>query len=408
MAVGATAVLGCVVASIPADAQTLGQEVRSLDLTQLNQIGVPAAWQQSQGAGVTVGVLDTGVDGTVPDLAGVVTQGPDYTAGVDPAGYQPPHLHATCMASIIAGHGDGPSDSEGMIGVAPEAKVLSVRVILDDGEPGQSSFNNDSRWDNTVAEGIDYAVNHGVKVINMSLGGPPEAGERTAIAYAISRGVVVVASAGNGGTSGGGYTPYVYPASFTGVISVAAVNSDGARASFSEKNASVVVAAPGVNQVCAVPGQYYLVYGTSPAAAFVSGVVALIRSKYPRLSPPLVEQALVTSTTDRPSGGYNTNVGFGVVNASAALAAAAKLAATGPRTGVAATTRFGTSALGAIQVTHRNETRIRDYAAAAGVSALCCLVALLLMIGWLVRSSRARRADQSDDQQGLQQAAQPE
>jgi type VII secretion-associated serine protease mycosin len=429
-AVGVTAVLACVLAGFPesgADAQGIGQEVRGLDMTQLDQIGVPAAWQQSQGSGVTVGVLDTGVDGTVPDLAGVVTQGPDYTTGADPAGYQPPHLHATCMASIIAGHGDGPSDSEGMIGVAPEAKILSVRVILDDSEPGLSRFENDSRWENSVSEGIDYAVNHGVKVINMSLGGDPVPSERTAIAYAISRGVVVVASAGNSGTSGGGYTAYDYPAAFTGVISVAAVNSSGARASFSDKNASVVVAAPGVNQVCAVPGQYYLVYGTSPAAAFVSGVVALIRSKYPRLSPSLVEQALVTSTTERPAGGYNTNVGFGVVNASAALTAAAKLADTRPQTGVATTTKFGTSALGAIQVTHRNEAKIRDYAAVAGVSALCCLAALLLMIAWLVRSARARRpdpvgsADAGSDtgsgtvgtgdttvDTGLQQAAQPE
>lgn len=392
VAVGATAVLACVLASIPADAQTLGQEVRSLDMTQLNQVGVPSVWQESQGAGVTVGVLDTGVDGTVPDLAGVVTQGPDYTAGADPAGYQPPHLHATCMASIIAGRGDGPSDSEGMIGVAPEAKILSVRVILDDSEPGLSQFESNSRWQNTVAKGIDYAVNHGVKVINMSLGGDPDESERSAIAYAITHGVVVVASAGNSGTSGGGYTPYTYPASFTGVISVAAVNSSGARASFSDKNASVVVSAPGVDQICAVPGEYYLVYGTSPAAAFVSGIVALIRSKYPRLSPALVEQALVTSTTDRPAGGYNPSVGFGEVNASAALTAAGKLAATQPQTGMAATARFDTSALGAIQVTHRDEARIHGYGALAGAAALCCLVALILLIIWLVRSTRARRS----------------
>jgi type VII secretion-associated serine protease mycosin len=394
---GATALLACALAAIPAggaDAQGVGQEVRNLDMTQLDQIGVPSAWQLSQGAGVTVGVLDTGVDGSISDLDGSVTTGPDYTVGADPAGYQPPELHGTFIASIIAGHGDGPGDSEGMIGVAPEAKILSVRVILDDSEPGLSHFESSSRWQNSVAEGIDYAVRHGVKVINMSLGGPGAIGSaRAAIAYAVSRGVVVVASAGNSGTSGGGYTAYSYPASFTGVISVAAVDSNGDRASFSDRNASVVLAAPGVNVITAGPDdQYYQFEGTSPAAAFVSGVAALIRSRYPQLSPALVEQALVSSTTDRPAGGYNTSVGFGVVNASGALRAAAKLAATRAQTGVTASTRFGTPAPGAIQVTHRNESRIHEYGVAAGAAALLCLVALILLIVWLVRASRAGRA----------------
>jgi type VII secretion-associated serine protease mycosin len=420
----ALALVGCaVLVGLPAseaNAQTLGQEVRDLDMTQLDEIGVPTAWQTSEGAGVTVGVLDTGVDGSVSDLSGVVTEGPDYTAGADPAGYQPPEMHATWMASIIAAHGDGPGDSEGMIGVAPEAKILSVRVILDDSEPGLSRFQSSSRWDNALGEGIHYAVNHGVKVINMSLGGNTIASERAAIDYAVSHGVVVVASAGNSG-SGSGYTAYSYPASYPGVISVAALNSDGTRASFSDNNASVVISAPGVNVIAAGPADnYYQVEGTSPAAAFVSGVVALIRSKYPGLSPALVEQALVTSTTERPAGGYDTEIGFGEVNAPGALAAAAKLAATRPQSGIASTTRFTTGSLPAIQVTHRNKARIRDYGVAAAAAGVCFLIALILLIIWSARASRAARADRDgsvgppgpgDGQAwypGLQQAAQPE
>jgi len=394
---GAVALLACLVAALPsggAAAQTVAQEVRGLDMTTLDQVDVPVAWQVSKGAGVTVGVLDTGVDATVPDLAGIVTTGPDYTTGADPAGYQPPYLHGTYIASVIAGHGSGPGDSEGMIGVAPDAKILSVRVILDDSEPGLANFQASSRWDNSVAEGIDYAVNHGVKVINMSLGSTDAiASARVAIEYAVSRGVVVVASAGNSGTAGSGYTPYDYPASFTGVISVAALNSNGTRASFSDKNASVVLSAPGVSVVGSGPDdEYYQASGTSPAAAFVSGVAALIKSKYPSLSPALVEQALVTSATGRPAGGYSPGVGFGEVDASAALAAAARLAVTPARTGLAASTKFGTGTPRAIQVTHRDESRIRGYAAAAGIAALCFLAALILLITWTVRAARDRRA----------------
>ncbi|MGD0556863.1 MAG: S8 family serine peptidase [Streptosporangiaceae bacterium] len=398
-AAGTLTLLACAVAGFPAasahatTAQSVAQEVRGLDLTQLGQIEVPAAWQLSKGAGVTVGVLDTGADATDPDLTGSVTTGPDYTAGADPAGYQPPYLHGTYISSLIAGHGSGPGDSEGMLGVAPDAKVLSVRVILDDSEPGLSVFESSPRYQNSVADGIDYAVNHGVRVINMSLGSTsPIRSLRTAIAYAVAHGVVVIASAGNSGSAGSAYTPYDYPASFTGVIAVAAVNTNGTRASFSDDNASVVLSAPGVNVVGAGPGGEYIeADGTSPAAAFVSGVAALIRSKYPSLSPALVEQALVTSTTHRPAGGYSPSVGFGEVDASAALAAAAKLAVTPTQAGLAATARLSSGTVPAIQVTHRDQARIRGYGAAAGVAALGFLVALILLITWAVRAARDRR-----------------
>lgn len=375
-----------------ATAQSIPQQARTDEMVDLRQIQVPQAWRVSEGAGVLVGVLDTGADGSVPDLTGSVTTGPDYTAGVDPAGYSPPRLHGTYISSLIAAHGSGPGDSAGAIGVAPRARILSVRVILDDGEPGMSVFDSNPRYENSVAEGIDYAVNHGVRVINMSLGSADPTRElRSAIGYAVGHGVVVVASAGNSGSSGGGYTPYDYPASFTGVIAVAAVNSSGGRASFSDRNASVVISAPGVNVVAAGPGGEYLSgSGTSPAAALVSGVVALIRSRYPGLSPALVEQALVTTTTHRPAGGYNTSVGFGEVDAAAALSAAARLAATPARAGVSAGARLGSRSLGPIQVIHRDEARIRGYGAASIVAALGFLVALVLLVMWIIRAARDR------------------
>jgi type VII secretion-associated serine protease mycosin len=373
------------------------EQIRPDELKALDQIHAPTAWQTTRGRGVTVAVLDTGVDTAAPDLAGSVRTGPDYTAGADPAGFQPPHLHGTYIASLIAGHGSGPGDQLGVIGVAPGAKILSVRVILDDGEPGTAAYNQDSRFANAIGKGIYYAVRHGAKVINMSLGSEqPTAYLRGAVAYAEAKGVVIVASAGNGGTSSG-FAPYVYPAAFTGVIAVAAVNGSGQRAAFSEQNAAVVLAAPGVNVIGAGPGGEYLdAEGTSPAAALVSGVAALIRSRYPRLSPALVEQALISSATRGPSDRYNTGTGFGEVDAVMALKAAARLAGAKPAAAFAPTAFFGAAAspgkaqdaLGPIRVVHRNTALITGLTVAAGVGALCAVVALVLLTALARRPRR--------------------
>jgi subtilisin family serine protease len=373
-----------------AAAQTPLSQVRVDELPQLRQIGVPSAWRASLGRGVTVAVLDTGADGGVPDLAGSVTSGPDYAAGADPAGYHPPHLHGTFVASLIAGHGSGPDRVGGVIGVAPEARILSVRVILDDQEPGFGIYNDDSRFASAIPDGVRYAVRHGASVINMSLGSAdPTRGIRHAIGYAISHGAVVVASAGNDGTPGRGFTPFSYPASFTGVISVAAVGSTGSRALFSDDNASVVISAPGVGVVGAGPGGQYLTgSGTSPAAALVSGVAALIRSRYPRLAPAQVTQALVSSAQHRPAGGYSPGVGFGEVNAAAALAAAGKLARQRAAPGLSASAHFGTGPLpGAIQVVHRSYAAIAALAVLAGGAAGGFVLAAALLMR---RRRRAR------------------
>jgi type VII secretion-associated serine protease mycosin len=369
-----------------AAAQGIGQQVRSAEMPQLQQIEVPAAWQLSKGAGVTVAVLDTGADASVPDLVGSVTTGPDYTAGSDPPGYQPPHLHGTYIASLIAAHGSGPARADGVIGVAPEARVLSVRVILDDNEPGFEVYNSNASYADAIPDGIRYAVSHGAEVINMSLGSNVASRDmRLALAYAISHNVVVVASAGNDGGSSAGYTPYSYPAAFTGVISVAAVGAGGARASFSDRNSSVVISAPGVNVVGAGPGGEYIVAdGTSPASAFVAGVAALIRSKYPRLTPALVTQALVSSAQHRPAGGYSPEVGFGEVDAVTALAAAGRLAAQSPRPGLRPSALFAPS-LGPVQVVHRSYLLILLLAGVAAAAVIWFVVALTLLVVWLRR-----------------------
>jgi Subtilase family len=179
----------------------------------------------------------------------------------------------------------------------------------------------------------------------MSLGdGAPSLPVRLAIQDALNHNIVVLASSGNSGNAPGvrvGHAPLSFPADYPGVLSVAAVGRSGAAAGFSSDNLSVQVAAPGVQ----VPAQgqdggYWLVSGTSPACALAAGVAALIRSADPALPPDLVREAITTTTSERPPRGYDDEVGFGTVDAAAALAAAARLSAQrlagpgSPRTGL--------------------------------------------------------------------------
>jgi type VII secretion-associated serine protease mycosin len=345
-------------AALPGTARAAGQQagapavvadgIRDSQQWVLNMMNVPAAWAQTEGAGVTVAVIDSGVNPYVSDLAGSVLTGPDYTGVNTPSSSPDWGVHGTWMASLIVGHGDDGGGS-GIIGIAPAARVLSIRVIPDRGDPHYAQYEHEqeNRIQQSLANGINYAVTHGAKVISMSIGySEPSAAVKSALQQAYDHGVVVVASAGNSGDQSGsaddGEAPVSFPANYPGVISVGAVDSTGAVAAFSSDNVSVQVAAPGVS----VPaqgrdGEYWWVSGTSPACALVAGVAALIKSRYPDLAPDLVVSALTTTTTDRPSGGYDSELGFGVVDAAVALAKAGELSHDQPaKTGVTAAARF--------------------------------------------------------------------
>jgi type VII secretion-associated serine protease mycosin len=331
----------------PAQAVT-ADAIRSNQQWVLSMLHADAAWSATRGGGVTVAVIDSGVNPYVSDLSHSVIVGPDYTGvrtSPDSADWG---VHGTWMASLIAGHGHEPGLS-GVIGMAPEARILAIRVIPDRADPHYKQYEREreTRIQQSLADGIRYAVTHGAKVISMSIGySAPSHTVRAELQGAYDHGVVVVASAGNSGGPGGasrnGRAPQSFPANYPGVISVGAVDETGAVARFSSGSLSVKVAAPGVN----VPaqgrdGQYWSVSGTSPACALVAGVAALIKSRYPRLPPDLVVSALESTTTGRPAGGYDSQVGFGIVDAAAALAKAGQLAGGRPaQASLKATARY--------------------------------------------------------------------
>jgi subtilisin family serine protease len=323
--------------------------VRTAQMWVLDAIGAPAAWNTTEGQGVTVAVIDSGVNPDVSDLTGSVVTGPDLTGVKTPSSDGGWGVHGTWMASLIAGHGHDGGGS-GILGVAPRSQVLSIRVVTDKTDPGYGQYQQES--DNSVqhslASAISYAIAHRAAVISMSLGyGTPSAVVRSALQNALNHGIVVVASSGNSGDSVGartsGQAPYSFPADYPGVLGVAAVSRGGSAAGFSSDNLSVQVGAPGVD----VPAQgrdaqYWLVSGTSPACALTAGVAALIKARYPRLAPALVVRAITASAQNRPPGGYDDKVGFGTVDAPGALAAAGALSTVpSAGTGAAVTTHFG-------------------------------------------------------------------
>ncbi|MGW0913610.1 type VII secretion-associated serine protease mycosin [Streptomyces sp. NPDC002784] len=290
------------------------------------------AWQTTKGQGITVAVLDTGVDDEHPDLAGNVLPGKDMVGFGAKRGDRAWARHGTAMAGIIAGHGHGPGNGDGVLGIAPEARILPVRVILEDGDPARAKAR--TTRGNALAEGIRWAADHGADVINLSLGDDsksahPEPAEDEAVQYALRKGAVVVASAGNGGEKGDHIS---YPAAYPGVIAATAVDKFGTRASFSTRRWYATVSAPGVDVVIADPDRkYYEGWGTSAAAAFVSGAVALVKSAHPGLDPAQIKKLLEDTARNAPADGRDDSRGYGFIDPAAAIEKAAGLKPAGLR-----------------------------------------------------------------------------
>ncbi|MEB3221829.1 MAG: S8 family serine peptidase [Candidatus Sericytochromatia bacterium] len=282
----------------------------------LTAIRAEAAWDVTAGdPGVVVAVIDTGVDLSHPDLA----------ANLDRAGArnfvepgQPPDDdfgHGTHVAGIVAAVGD---NGQGGCGVAWRGRVLPIRVLGVDG--------TGSTW-NTVAA-LDYAVSRQAAVVNLSLGSPDYSPlEAEAVQRALQAGTVVVAAAGNE-AGDGNYLEY--PASYPGVVSVAAVGPDLRRAVFSNFNSWVTLAAPGVDVFSTVPTRlspgvpYGYLSGTSMAAPMVAGAAALLLTQQPSWTPAqVVERLRRTARELTPSGdpvpGFDVFHGAGLLDVGRAL-----------------------------------------------------------------------------------------
>lgn len=252
------------------------------------------------GDGILVAVLDTGVDDGNPSLAGQTFGGYDIVN--DMAFVTDKNGHGTACASLIAGKGG----EGGVLGAAPKAKILPVKVMDDSGK--SDGF--------AIAKGIVYAVEKGAKIINLSLGTTSETTLLdSAIDYALGKGVLVVAASGNEGKEGENY-----PSTVDGVLCVGAVDGEKWKAAFSNYGPKVDLVAPGVLVASAAPtGGIVLMSGTSSAAPLVSGAAANVWSENPNWSAEKVAEKLMTEADDLGSPGADDWYGSGLVNLYRAL-----------------------------------------------------------------------------------------
>jgi subtilase family protein len=260
-------------------------------------VNLPAAWDVTTGSeAVVIAVVDTGVDGSHPDLAGAVDSGFDFVDEDQDASDE--NGHGTAVAGIAAGRAD---NGIGAAGVCWRCRIMPLRVIGPDGF---------ARWA-WIARAIDYAVEHGAAVVNASIYGETE---DPAVRYAIQRaraaGVLVVAAAGNEGR-----TLPEYPAAFPEVISVGATTEQNTLASYSSRGDWVKLAAPACVPTSQLGGGFGPGCGTSGATPVVAGVIGLLRAQASFATAAELENALLR--TARPVPGTQ----FGLVDAAAAIVA---------------------------------------------------------------------------------------
>jgi subtilisin family serine protease len=258
----------------------------------IQRVNAPNAWNVTQGQGVRVAVIDTGIDANHPDLAGQVAGG--YNAIDKSKPYFDDNSHGTHVSGTIAGKRDG----RGVVGVAPQARLYAVKVLNKDGSGHLS-------W---IIKGIVWCAKNNIQVANMSLGSPMGSiFMRLAVNYAASKGVTLVAAAGNSGGSVG------YPAAYPAAIAVAAADSQDHIASFSSRGKQVAFIAPGVGVRSSIPGGGYDSYsGTSMATPHVTGLAALAVARGAK-GPDAVRAKLAAAAS--PIGLAPSEEGHGVIDA---------------------------------------------------------------------------------------------
>lgn len=256
----------------------------------------------SEGQGVIVGVIDTGVDAAHPDIAGSILPGKDFS-GASGDGHTDTNGHGTAMAGLIVAHGR-------TLGLAPKAQILPVRN-------GSTSVNA-----GPTDRSITWAVENGASVLCLAFAQNDYPELKLAIERAVANDVVVVAAVGN--------SPYpadfAFPAGYPGVVGAAGVDKDGNHAAISVVSPYAVLAAPAVDIASTdirIPGRtgYQTASGTSDATAIIAGAAALVRARYPNLSAPEVIHRLTATADDKGAPGRDDEYGYGVINLVKALTA---------------------------------------------------------------------------------------
>jgi len=302
-----------VIRSLQAEARLLGAQPNYLYVVQqsgaasaaadpaqysLAKLRLPEAHALAKGASVLVAVIDTAIDASHPDLAGVVASSFDATGAVDK-----PHPHGTGIASVIAAHGK-------LTGAAPAVKLLEVHAFGSARSEGTSM---------NILKGLDWAGTSKANVVNMSFAGPADPELHAMLTALRGKGAVLVAAAGNAGPN----SRPLYPAADPEVIAVTATDANDRLFAQANRGTHIAVAAPGVDILAAAPnGTYQLQSGTSFAAAQVSGIAALLRDRNPALDAAAVRRILMSTAHDLGVPGHDEQFGSGLADAFGAVTAA--------------------------------------------------------------------------------------
>ena len=277
---------------------------------ELAKLHLPQAHALAKGDNVLVAVIDSGIDGSHPDLAGAIAQSFNAVETADT-----PHKHGTGIAGLIAAHGR-------LMGAAPGARILAIRAFDPAGNSAEGSTFN-------ILKGLDWAAANGARVINMSFAGPADPAIHRSLEAARKRNIVLIAAAGNAGAK----SPPLYPAADPNAIAVTATDADDKLFEASNRGGHIALAAPGAQILVAIPnGGYEVSSGTSYAAAEVTGIVALMLERKPGLTPSEVRGILQATARDLGPKGPDAMFGAGLADAyGAIMAKGAPALASAPR-----------------------------------------------------------------------------
>jgi hypothetical protein len=255
----------------------------------------------SEGNDIVIALIDSRVDLQQPDFAGRIID--NYDAGCGPNA--PPDPHGTGMAGAIASH-------VGLLGIAPSAKIIAICAFGGTGTSVEATSAN-------IIRGLDYAIEHNAKIVNMSFAGPQDPALAQELQIAREKGILIIAAAGNAGPQ----SPPLYPGADPNVLAVTATDAHDHLFNGANQGDYIAVAAPGVNVLVPAPNanvQYTT--GTSVASANVSGVAALLLAEQPSRSPEDIRDILVQTATHLGTPGTNPQFGAGLVDPLKALRSA--------------------------------------------------------------------------------------